>query len=523
MKPLRWALVAVLAAGCAKEPPRPEAWIGAPELAEVANASPRGAALIAEGEAARRRGDADGAIDAYRRAALELPTRDQARRFECMLQAERGRQAEALAACEQAVSVKNTPDSRRAQAGALMSARGQVTSVELAQAVDIAHFLLRTWPQSPQGYAAMCDIARKLGDERMLAVYMEKLEKIPGSEVELARQQRALTRSVPNHGLYAGWALLLVVLAGTALHALVGVLRRSRAKLVAPASILLLLLLPSAARAAEPELSYGLSSFGINDADPESNLPTLQELNESPLQAGYLLMDLAEKAEQAEKAGRFLHAARYYRALAALVPERATAFGKLCAAYEAGGDRVKALEACTSAVGKKGVRLEDYARFARLQLAGGETFTPEQIGDLDAVVQHLRAQGPDAAKVGEKIACDLGHRLGDQKRLSECTAALLKAAPGDPQVASYQWSLALLKKDYALAQKHIQRAKELGVRAEVLEQMHFVTAETIPWWRRHGLLPPVLGSLVFLLALGLGLGRLWSRRAPAQALRAASL
>jgi hypothetical protein len=244
------------------------------------------------------------------------------------------------------------------------------------------------------------------------------------------------------------------------------------------------------------QLSFGLSEFGIDDSDPERTIPPLDKLNANPLQAGYLLMDLGEKAEQAQKAGRHLDAARFYRAMARMVPDRATAFSKLCKAYQAGGDLPRAIEACSFALSRTGVKLEDYVRFGEVVLLGAKPLTPVQIEELGAVIAHLRTQGRDARVAAECIECEIAFRLDDENRLRACTSVLAELAPNDPKTISYQWSLALLLRDFSEATELVGRAKALGVDAGVVERMGEVTRAAIPVWRRTGVVVPALAGLL---------------------------
>src|SRR5687767_14699882 len=60
-------------------------------------------------------------------------------------------------------------------------------------------------------------------------------------------------------------------------------------------------------------------------------IPERAVLDQDPAAAGLLLFDLLEQAELAEKQGDARAAARHYEGVARMVPERATAFSKLCA------------------------------------------------------------------------------------------------------------------------------------------------------------------------------------------------
>src|SRR5436190_18493661 len=56
--------------------------------------------------------------------------------------------------------------------------------------------------------------------------------------------------------------------------------------------------------------------FIIDDVDPESKVPSVKEALSAPLQMGYWVMLVSERAEQAVKRGELSKAVKYYRALA---------------------------------------------------------------------------------------------------------------------------------------------------------------------------------------------------------------
>jgi tetratricopeptide (TPR) repeat protein len=499
----RFLLVFLALPACSGTPP-PEAWLLPSDFAELGAVSPQGAEILKQAELARRAGHVDEAIALYRRAAPELPARDVPRRLECLLQAERERHAEAVEACEAGTNARNTAAGRRAFVAALMAGKTPPTPTELARALSIADHLWNTSSGSPYGPAAMADIALQVGDESMLSLYLEQLRKTWPEHPETQRLERLLSARRPSPAFYLAWVLLGGLLLLSAAHALRRLSLRARARALGAAAALLLLAQSQTAAAQ-------LSEWPIDEANPEASVPTLERMNANPLQAGYHLMDLSEKAESAQKAGRHASAVKYYRAIAKMVPDRSVAFGKLCEAYEALGEHSNAIQACSAATTKPGVRVEDYQRFSRLILQEPDGLTPREVDDLGAMAQHLRGQGDAAAIIGEKLVCELGFRLDDPKRLSECTAALARLAPNDPQTISYQWTLALLKGDTKRAQELIGRARELGVEPAVLTKMETVTRASAPFWRRPAAVLP-LGLLTTVAIGGLCLALIRRRR-----------
>ena len=66
-------------------------------------------------------------------------------------------------------------------------------------------------------------------------------------------------------------------------------------------------------------------------------------------------------------------------------------------------------------------------------------------------------------------------RVGDTKALESCTAELGKAAQNDPKTISYEWALAVQKRDQSGALGLIDRARQAGVSAEGLAIMEKTT------------------------------------------------
>src|SRR5262249_27086776 len=117
--------------------------------------------------------------------------------------------------------------------------------------------------------------------------------------------------------------------------------------------------LASEATAAPPEHAMrpgSMSEWPVDDKDPLKTVPTPAQRDSEPLQFGYHLMDLADKAQDATKRGDHEAAAKFYEAMAKAVPDVSIAFAKMCESYEAAGQREKAITACGIALNKQGVR-----------------------------------------------------------------------------------------------------------------------------------------------------------------------
>jgi len=307
----------------------------------------------------------------------------------------------------------------------------------------------------------------------------------------------------------------------TLVHALLRLRRRSSmtaAAVAGAALVLAVVLAPSRAFADGIENSEdqrvpragALSKWSIDDKDPSASVPSPAQRDSDPLEYGYHLMDLTDQAEAAMKRGDHAAAAKLYAALAKAVPDVSIAYAKMCDAYDAMGDRDKAIESCTAALGKPGVRIGDYSHYARLVLAKPIRLDQSEIDDLDAVVDHLK-NDPSARSAAFDIECGLGIRLGDKRRLEECAPALATLSPEDTKTVFYQWSLALMQHDYTAANTFLEHAKKSPMPREDVVKMEEATIGALPVWRRafHDWRIPT--TLAILAAAALGMAMTWRR------------
>jgi tetratricopeptide (TPR) repeat protein len=242
---------------------------------------------------------------------------------------------------------------------------------------------------------------------------------------------------------------------------------------------------------AQPALAQSplVSKFSIDDSDPEASVPTPQQAARQPLEMGYHLMLLSERADAATSRGDHVAAAKYWRALAKAVPERSLSFSRMCRSYEAAGDYERAIESCRTALGKAGSTLQDNLQFVRLVLEKRQgALQPRDIEDIDAVSLHLERElghekGPLAAN---RMRCQLGVRLGDVSRLQACTDKLNALAPGDASSLVFSWSLAMKRGDLPAAEQMLRRARAAKLPSAALAKMaatlNMESARRAPAW-----------------------------------------
>jgi hypothetical protein len=224
----------------------------------------------------------------------------------------------------------------------------------------------------------------------------------------------------------------------------------------------LLLAAPIAAQTRGPEAID--TKHAINDADPESSVPSAAEAIKDPLEMGYLMMALSDRGEAALKAGNPSAAAKYFRAIGKAVPERAVAFRKACRAHDAAGERDKAIEMCRAALGKGGVTAQDHVQLVQMVLKKGGVPTAAEATDADAVLARLAGElgwnkDPERTLSLAELRCQLATRLEDRARLKACVGELDALGAREPRRLAYALALAIAERDASAAQAVVERAK----------------------------------------------------------------
>ena len=216
---------------------------------------------------------------------------------------------------------------------------------------------------------------------------------------------------------------------------------------------------------------YGLSKWHVDKRDPERSVPTPEQRDANPLEFGYFLMDVSDLAEAALKRNDHKEAVVYFKTLVKAVPERAVSYRKACASYQALGDWQNASAFCKTALLKEGAYVQDFAQFALILLQMKPTFTMQDATDLDAVVEHLRAQLPKDNSMADEIACDVALKLQDNKRFEACTNRLRVIEPDSAKTLTFEWAYALQRGDTKAAKQIIQKAKQVGVPPTVVKNL----------------------------------------------------
>jgi len=396
-------------------------------------------------------------------------------------------QSEALSACREAVTQGRSPLDFRFAVQAIVSGPELPTPDDLGDAWMLTERAKSNAANQPWGYAAECDIARHLGDTAMLERCTADLRRVAPNHEE-TRRAVALAGGGPKPWL--AWlqiAALGVAGALTIAHALLR--RRASATRVPTAATVALALLfgSTAAQAEEPQAvkeeavaepplpSSGGDDFPIDDEDPSKSVPPLDRRNARPLAFGRFLMEMSARADEAFKAEQHAKAVRYFKALTLAVPDRSVAFSKLCQSYEKLGDLEHAAESCRDALGREGVKLEDYQRFGGLVLQKPQLSEGDKQDLLD-VVRHLE-QSAGTRVAGAQIDCELALRTKDRQRFEVCTKLLEDQAPKDARTLSYSWAFAMLREDLPGAMQVVERAEHASVPPQALDKMKTAVAE----------------------------------------------
>lgn len=235
------------------------------------------------------------------------------------------------------------------------------------------------------------------------------------------------------------------------------------------------------------------NKFGIDDAHPEASVPGNRERDRNPLEFGYFLQDLLERADQAQKKKDDEAVVRYYRAVAAAVPDNAKGWSKLCEAYDRIHDRRRAIASCRYAIDRPAVELQDYVRYVHLVIGKTTELDPKERTELDAVLIHLDQQ-EGMALAANHLRCEVGIKAKDVAMMETCTQVLAKLAPDDPKTVVFRWSLAVMKGQGAEAERLLVSARAAGVAHESIERMESVMPPTSKSrWRTAGVGATVLG------------------------------
>jgi hypothetical protein len=218
------------------------------------------------------------------------------------------------------------------------------------------------------------------------------------------------------------------------------------------------------------------SKFPIDDMDPERSIPSPEEAARDPLQMGYLMMDITQRAEAAFADGQPARAAKYYRAIARAAPDRALPYRKACAAHQRAGEIAKAVEMCRGAVQRADATPDDRFNFLEVVLKKPGKPTPAEVRDIDATLARLGREFEKMATEKTRrglaeVKCQVAARLGEPARLAACTQELRSLDASDAQLLPYAWALAISQGDVGNAERLKDEAIRKGLPVGTVEVM----------------------------------------------------
>ena len=430
-----------------------------------------------------------------------------------------------------------TAEDMRNEAASLLSPAERPALDDLVVAALNADAAVRSAPAQPWGYLARCDIARRLGSADVMEACLADLKRVAPNH---PATKEAFSMMGGESTSFVTWlirAFLVLSVLGTLVPAWLHRRRRQRRAPAVPGTIVAALFvilcalsgaMTGTARAETapaskvpmaqknkripvPEIKRdSLSKFPIDDADPEGSLPDPELLAKGPLQLGYLIQDLAGRAESAEKRGDHAAAIRYLKALSKITPKSAYAPRRLCDELEASGDLATAIMACRTVLTLEGSTAKDYAHFIQLTLAKSGRPTPDERKEMEAVIAHLAAQ-PNVGIAPATLRCDVALKFEDVKTLEACTQELARLAPKDPRTVSFQWALAVQKKERSAALQLIDKARQAGVSTAGISMMESETRQMVK--RQIGRFVLIgLGALLFGFLVMTGFRQVAKRR-----------
>lgn len=237
---------------------------------------------------------------------------------------------------------------------------------------------------------------------------------------------------------------------------------------VLPLLVASIVIVPAVTRAQDDPFP---SSFAIDPTDPVASVPSAQDAAKKPLEMGYFVMNLDARAQAATQAGQHSRAAKYYRAMAKAVPERATGFAKACGAHAAAQEWDLAREVCEVALSTEGVKLADYALYVEVMLKSVRAWSKTEVEDVDAVLATMLQHTGDDAHAYRLVAdavCQVAVRLEEEARLVRCNEMMVRIGPDAPKTLAYASALAIKKRDWRQAERLIERARHAGVDAKAI-------------------------------------------------------
>ena len=143
-----------------------------------------------------------------------------AQREQCQALTRAGKRDEAVAACTRALELgARSAFDLRMLVGALVAGAKAPNTLELAQAFQYAQLAVRQESAAPWGYVALCEVAKRIDNETLLATAVWQLEGAAPDHEETKAIVAGLGAKRSLWRLMAGWALLSALSLATLIRA----------------------------------------------------------------------------------------------------------------------------------------------------------------------------------------------------------------------------------------------------------------------------------------------------------------
>jgi tetratricopeptide (TPR) repeat protein len=223
------ALAALLAPSLAHaEPPRRHL-VDAADFTRLATSFPEARDALERGEQALERGDVKSAVDSFERAELSAPHSALAARRHCQALQQLGERDQAIAACRRAMQREGSPLDIRALVRVLLSSPKPPTFDDLYEMTLLTSRAQKSMPRQPWGYAAQCDIARRLGDAGLLDACQQALLRVAPEHAETKRALLPLGPTDSERSAGLGWSAIALAVVFTVVDWIRRTVRRHHA------------------------------------------------------------------------------------------------------------------------------------------------------------------------------------------------------------------------------------------------------------------------------------------------------
>jgi hypothetical protein len=221
--PVLVAVLAWLAPSFARAEPPKRHLVDAADFTRLATSFPDAREALERGEEALMRGDAKSAAESFERAELGAPNSALAARRHCQALHELGERELAITSCRRAMQREGSALDIRALVRVLLSSPHPPTFDDLYEMTLLTSRAQQSMPRQPWGYAAQCDIARRLGDAGLLDACQQALVRVAPEHAETKRAMAPLGPTDTERGAGFGWSAIALA----AVLTLVDWIRRS--------------------------------------------------------------------------------------------------------------------------------------------------------------------------------------------------------------------------------------------------------------------------------------------------------